>query len=92
MTLVLSQQLQAWLQVLTRLDFSRVKGSYLPETTAIGSLAHCHHSCGQQTFPTDECQFRIIKELEGERIRDKKACYEKLQGVLLTDLEELLTV
>lgn len=36
--------------------------------------------------------FGIIKELEGERIRDKKARYEKIAERALADLEEFLTV
>ena len=36
--------------------------------------------------------FGIIKELEGERIRDKKARYEKIAERALADLEEFLNV
>ena len=36
--------------------------------------------------------FGIIKELEGDRIRDKKARYEKIAERALADLENFLSV
>ena len=36
--------------------------------------------------------FGIIKELEGERIRDKKTRYEKIAERALSDLEKFLSV
>ena len=54
-----------------------------PETTAIGSLAHYITHADSKHFQPMNVNFGIIKELEGERIRDKKARYEKLQSALL---------
>ncbi len=51
---MLSQR--AWLQVLTRLDSSGWKWSYLPRDHSDWKSSSLHHSCGQQTSPTHECQ------------------------------------
>ena len=62
-----------------------------PETTAIGSLAHYITHADSKHFQPHECQLReIIKELEGERIRDKKARYEKIAERALSDLEKFI--
>ncbi|CIV69333.1 tRNA (uracil-5-)-methyltransferase Gid [Streptococcus pneumoniae] len=63
-----------------------------PETTAIGSLAHYITHADSKHFQPMNVNFGIIKELEGERIRDKKARYEKIAERALADLEEFLTV
>ncbi len=42
-----------------------------PETTAIGSLAHYITHADSKRFQPMNVNFGIIKELEGERIRDK---------------------
>ncbi|MBZ4291386.1 FADH(2)-oxidizing methylenetetrahydrofolate--tRNA-(uracil(54)-C(5))-methyltransferase TrmFO, partial [Streptococcus pneumoniae] len=63
-----------------------------PETTAIGSLAHYITYADSKHFQPMNVNFGIIKELEGERIRDKKARYEKIAERALADLEEFLTV
>ncbi|CTK67983.1 methylenetetrahydrofolate--tRNA-(uracil(54)-C(5))-methyltransferase (FADH(2)-oxidizing) TrmFO [Streptococcus pneumoniae] len=63
-----------------------------PETTAIGSLAHYITHVDSKHFQPMNVNFGIIKELEGERIRDKKARYEKIAERALADLEEFLTV
>ena len=49
-----------------------------PETTAIGSLAHYITHADSKHFQPMNVNFGIIKELKGERIRDKKARYEKI--------------
>ena len=63
-----------------------------PETTAIGSLAHYITHADSKHFQPMNVNFGIIKELEGERIRDKKARYEKIAERALSDLEKFLTV
>ena len=69
---------------LTRLVSSSGESEAIfPETTAIGSLAHYITHADSKHFQPMNVNFGIIKELEGERIRDKKARYEKLQSVLL---------
>ena len=63
-----------------------------PETTAIGSLAHYITHADSKHFQPMNVNFGIIKELEGDRIRDKKARYEKIAERALADLEEFLTI
>ena len=63
-----------------------------PETTAIGSLAHYITHADSKHFQPMNVNFGIIKELEGERIRDKKARYEKIAERALSDLEKFLSV
>ena len=63
-----------------------------PETTAIGSLAHYITHADSKHFQPMNVNFGIIKELEGERIRDKKTRYEKIAERALSDLEEFLSV
>ena len=78
--------LVAW--ELTQLVSSRKKARLFSRDDSDWKLSSLHYPCRQQTFPTNECQFGIIKELEGERIRDKKARYEKIAERALADLEE----
>ena len=90
---MLSPQRQAQLRELTRLVFSKGESEAIfPETTAIGSLAHYITHADSKHFQPMNVNFGIIKELEGERIRDKKARYEKIAERALSDLEEFLTV
>ena len=63
-----------------------------PETTAIGSLAHYITHADSKHFQPMNVNFGIIKELEGDRIRDKKARYEKIAERALADLENFLSV
>ena len=72
--------------------FKGESAAIFPETTAIGSLAHYITHADSKHFQPMNVNFGIIKELEGERIRDKKARYEKIAERALTDLEEFLTV
>ena len=65
---------------------------FSPETTAIGSLAHYITHADSKHFQPMNVNFGIIKELEGDRIRDKKARYEKIAERALSDLEKLLSV
>ncbi|CJG33580.1 tRNA (uracil-5-)-methyltransferase Gid [Streptococcus pneumoniae] len=72
--------------------FKEESEAIFPETTAIGSLAHYITHADSKHFQPMNVNFGIIKELEGERIRDKKARYEKIAERALADLEEFLTV
>lgn len=63
-----------------------------PETTAIGSLAHYITHADSKHFQPMNVNFGIIKELEGERIRDKKARYEKNCRACPCRLRGILTV
>ncbi|MFA9492507.1 methylenetetrahydrofolate--tRNA-(uracil(54)-C(5))-methyltransferase (FADH(2)-oxidizing) TrmFO [Streptococcus sp. E17BB] len=63
-----------------------------PETTAIGSLPYYVTHADSKHFQPMNVNFGIIKELEGERIRDKKARYEKIAERALNDLDHFLTV
>ncbi|MFA9414519.1 MULTISPECIES: methylenetetrahydrofolate--tRNA-(uracil(54)-C(5))-methyltransferase (FADH(2)-oxidizing) TrmFO [unclassified Streptococcus] len=63
-----------------------------PETTAIGSLPYYVTHADSKHFQPMNVNFGIIKELEGERIRDKKARYEKIAERALNDLDRFLTV
>ena len=63
-----------------------------PHETAIGSMAYYITHAEGKHFQPMNVNFGIIKELEGERIRDKKARYEKIAERALSDLEEFLTV
>lgn len=58
-----------------------------PETTAIGSLPYYVTHAESKHFQPMNVNFGIIKELEGPRIRDKKARYEAIAERALTDLE-----
>lgn len=62
-----------------------------PETTAIGSLPHYITHADSKHFQPMNVNFGIIKELDGPRIRDKKARYEKIAERALTDLETYLS-
>ena len=63
-----------------------------PKTTAIGSLSHYISNYEGSNFQPMNVNFGIIKELEGERIRDKKTRYEKIAERALSDLEKFLSV
>lgn len=63
-----------------------------PETTAIGSLPHYITHTDSKHFQPMNVNFGIIKELEGPRIRDKKARYEKIAERALNDLQAFLSV
>ena len=62
-----------------------------PETTAIGSLPHYITHADSKHFQPMNVNFGIIKELDGPRIRDKKARYEKIAERALADLETYLS-
>ena len=72
--------------------FKGEREAIFPETTAIGSLAHYITHADSKHFQPMNVNFGIIKELEGERIRDKKARYEKIAERALSDLEKFLSV
>mgnify|MGYP001006009764 CR=1 FL=1 len=72
--------------------FKGESAAIFPETTAIGSLAHYITHADSKHFQPMNVNFGIIKELEGERIRDKKARYEKIAERALSDLEKFLSV
>lgn len=63
-----------------------------PETTAIGSLPHYITHADSKHFQPMNVNFGIIKELDGPRIRDKKARYEKIAERSLNDLQAFLSV
>ncbi|KXT78786.1 methylenetetrahydrofolate--tRNA-(uracil(54)-C(5))-methyltransferase (FADH(2)-oxidizing) TrmFO [Streptococcus sp. DD13] len=63
-----------------------------PETTAIGSLPHYITHTDSKHFQPMNVNFGIIKELDGPRIRDKKARYEAIAARALADLEAYLTI
>ncbi|MEY8461949.1 methylenetetrahydrofolate--tRNA-(uracil(54)-C(5))-methyltransferase (FADH(2)-oxidizing) TrmFO [Streptococcus merionis] len=63
---------------------------FFPETTAIGSLPYYITHTESKHFQPMNVNFGIIKELEGPRIRDKKARYEAIAERALTDLEKYL--
>ena len=67
--------------------FKGESAAIFPETTAIGSLAHYITHADSKHFQPMNVNFGIIKELEGERIRDKKARYEKIAERALKDLQ-----
>ena len=72
--------------------FKGEREAIFPETTAIGSLAHYITHADSKHFQPMNVNFGIIKELEGDRIRDKKARYEKIAERALADLENYLSV
>ncbi|MBM9832297.1 methylenetetrahydrofolate--tRNA-(uracil(54)-C(5))-methyltransferase (FADH(2)-oxidizing) TrmFO, partial [Enterococcus faecalis] len=59
---------------------------FFPETTAIGSLPYYVTHTESKHFQPMNVNFGIIKELEGPRIRDKKARYEAIAERALVDL------
>lgn len=61
-----------------------------PNTTAIGALPYYITHADSKHFQPMNVNFGIIKELEGPRIRDKKARYEKISERALSDLDSLL--
>lgn len=63
-----------------------------PETTAIGSLPYYVTHANSKNFQPMNVNFGIIKELEGERIRDKKERYTAVAERALTDLKPYLEV
>ena len=76
-----------------QLVFSRAKARLFSQRQQqFGSLAHYITHADSKHFQPMNVNFGIIKELEGDRIRDKKARYEKIAERALSDLEEFLTV
>ncbi|MDQ0221798.1 methylenetetrahydrofolate--tRNA-(uracil(54)-C(5))-methyltransferase (FADH(2)-oxidizing) TrmFO [Streptococcus moroccensis] len=63
---------------------------FFPETTAIGSLPYYVTHTESKHFQPMNVNFGIIKELEGPRIRDKKARYEAIAERALADLDPYL--
>ena len=63
-----------------------------PETTAIGSLPYYVTHANSKNFQPMNVNFGIIKELEGERIRDKKERYTAVAERALTALKPYLEV
>ncbi|MGT2832011.1 methylenetetrahydrofolate--tRNA-(uracil(54)-C(5))-methyltransferase (FADH(2)-oxidizing) TrmFO [Streptococcus halotolerans] len=63
-----------------------------PRTTAIGSLPYYITHTESKHFQPMNVNFGIIKELDGPRIRDKKARYEAIAERALTDIEAFLSV
>ena len=61
-----------------------------PQTTAIGALPHYITHTESKHFQPMNVNFGIIKELDGPRIRDKKARYEKIAERALADLAAYL--
>ena len=57
-----------------------------PQTTAIGSLPYYITHADSKHFQPMNVTFGIMKELEGERIRDKKERYTAVATRALTDL------
>ena len=70
--------------------FRGEEAAIFPETTAIGSLAHYITHADSKHFQPMNVNFGIIKELEGQRIRDKKERYEKIAERSLTDLADFM--
>lgn len=63
-----------------------------PETTAIGALPYYVTHANSKNFQPMNVNFGIIKELEGERIRDKKERYTAIAERALKDLTDYLDV
>lgn len=63
-----------------------------PETTAIGALPYYVTHANSKNFQPMNVNFGIIKELEGERIRDKKERYTAIAERALKDLANYLDV
>ena len=61
-----------------------------PPTTAIGALPHYITHADSKHFQPMNVNFGILKELEGPRIRDKKARYEAIAERSLKELEPYL--
>ena len=72
--------------------FKGEKAVIFPQTTAIGSLPYYITHAESKHFQPMNVNFGIIKELEGPRIRDKKARYEKIAERALNDLQVYLNV
>lgn len=62
------------------------------ETTAIGALPYYVTHANSKNFQPMNVNFGIIKELEGERIRDKKERYTAIAERALKDLANYLDV
>ncbi|GAX47508.1 methylenetetrahydrofolate--tRNA-(uracil(54)-C(5))-methyltransferase (FADH(2)-oxidizing) TrmFO [Pseudolactococcus reticulitermitis] len=63
-----------------------------PETTAIGALPYYVTHANSKNFQPMNVNFGIIKELEGERIRDKKERYTAIAERALRDLSDYLDI
>ena len=63
-----------------------------PETTAIGALPYYVTHANSKNFQPMNVNFGIIKELGGERIRDKKERYTAIAERALEDLSDYLNV
>ena len=63
-----------------------------PETTAIGALPYYVTHANSKNFQPMNVNFGIIKELGGERIRDKKERYTAIAERALEDLSDFLNV
>ena len=75
-----------------RLNYLRGITSCFPETTAIGALPYYVTHANSKNFQPMNVNFGIIKELEGERIRDKKERYTAIAERALKDLANYLDV
>ena len=64
----------------------------IPETTAIGALPYYVTHANSKNFQPMNVNFGIIKELGGERIRDKKERYTAIAERALEDLSDYLNV
>lgn len=63
-----------------------------PETTAIGALPYYVTHANSKNFQPMNVNFGIIKQLEGERIRDKKERYTAVADRALKALQPYLSV
>ncbi|GFH41961.1 methylenetetrahydrofolate--tRNA-(uracil-5-)-methyltransferase TrmFO [Lactococcus hodotermopsidis] len=61
-----------------------------PQTTAIGALPYYITHASSKNFQPMNVNFGIIKALDGERIRDKKARYTAIAERALKDLQDYL--
>nr|WP_172355198.1 methylenetetrahydrofolate--tRNA-(uracil(54)-C(5))-methyltransferase (FADH(2)-oxidizing) TrmFO [Lactococcus insecticola] len=72
--------------------FKEEEAVVFPETTAIGALPYYVTHANSKNFQPMNVNFGIIKELEGERIRDKKERYTAISNRALQDLQSYLMV